>query len=192
MLRAQAKDGQIAPKSLACARTGRWPTAPLNASCSPCTQTECAQTLDGPSVESPVAQRGRAALASRGATFGDSDGVVKKRGAGPGCTTPSTSTKLPRARCCARAGAAEKLRTGATQASLPSKIAPHASRLRVANADLKATRRRGQPLRTCWAGSPASAGCRLRRARTAKARPTTWRCSATTWWRCSRASRPMD
>ena len=59
------------------------------------------------------------------------DGVREKRGAGAGCVTPSTSTKVLRATLCGWLGASARLSTGAKQTSVPSMIAHHSSRVLV-------------------------------------------------------------
>ena len=53
------------------------------------------------------------------------EGVRLKRGAGAGCTRPSTSTKVARAWLCGCRWASHGERTGTAQASVPSKIAVH-------------------------------------------------------------------
>jgi len=67
-----------------------------------------------------------AALCSqrRGAGLGGSDGVPRKRGAGAGWTTPSTSMKLARMTRRLR-----ELHTGVTEASPFQKISHHSSRV---------------------------------------------------------------
>ncbi len=71
---------------------------------------------------------------SRPATGGGlctAPGVRLKRGAGPGCTIPSTSTKVPRARLWGWVWASHGDSTGAPQASVPEKASVHSSRVRV-------------------------------------------------------------
>ena len=61
-------------------------------------------------------------------------GLVRlKRGAGAGCTIPSISMKVPRALLCRWCGASAIDRTGATQASEPSRSAHHSAAVRVAS-----------------------------------------------------------
>src|SRR6266404_303552 len=61
------------------------------------------------------------------------DGVREKRGAGAGCTTPSTSTKILRSAMCGCCGASDSDSTGAKQTSVPSMIAHHSARVFVLN-----------------------------------------------------------
>ena len=87
------------------------------------------------------------------------EGVRLKRGAGAGCTTPSTSTKVDRAWLCGCRCASHGERTGATQASVPSKTASHSSRVLVATDGGTRSFMAGQfALSFCAAkrGSPAS------------------------------------
>src|SRR3982075_1489664 len=56
------------------------------------------------------------------------EGVREKRGAGAGCTTPSTSTKILRSAMCGCFGASDSDSTGAKQTSVPSMIAHHSAR----------------------------------------------------------------
>src|ERR1700730_17822892 len=70
-----------------------------------------------------------------GASGGDgvADGVRLKRGAGAGWVMPSTVTKVPRALLWGWFGASSSERTGAKQASLPSRRRHHSSRVFVLN-----------------------------------------------------------
>jgi hypothetical protein len=60
--------------------------------------------------------------------------VRENRGAGAGCTMPSTATCAPRATACGCAAASAKSSTGNAHASAPSNTLSHSSRVLVANA----------------------------------------------------------
>ena len=81
-------------------------------------------------------------------TYACADGVREKRGAGAGCTTPCTVTKVPRAWLCTCCGASSKSSTGAKHASVPSSSAHHSSRVRVRNTSASRSFIMGQPERS--------------------------------------------
>lgn len=84
-------------------------------------------------------------------------GVPLKRGAGAGCTTPSTSTKLPRSLKCACPDASANESTGAKQTSVPSSSAHHSARVRVRTRSATAALAHGQAERSyCDPSSAAS------------------------------------
>src|SRR4029453_10620602 len=58
-------------------------------------------------------------------------GVFEKRGAGAGCTTPLSSTKVPRSALCGWFGASDSESTGAKHTSVCSMISHHSSRVLV-------------------------------------------------------------
>ncbi len=84
------------------------------------------------------------------------DGVREKRGAGAGCTAPSTSTKVERATLCGCRCASQGERTGTTQASVPSKMADHSSRVLVLKISPKRAFMADHSSRAIWCGSDAS------------------------------------
>ena len=79
-----------------------------------------------------------------------------KRGAGAGWTTPATSVKVRRDRLCGWSGASAGERTGAAQASLPSKIASHSARVLAAKTAANRSFISGQASRSIWSGSSSA------------------------------------
>ena len=84
-------------------------------------------------------------------------GVRENRGAGSGCTSPSTSAKTARAARWGSDSTSSGARTGVTQASVPAKTATHSSRGRRAIAAATSARCLPQSARSCWAWGVSSA-----------------------------------
>ena len=78
-----------------------------------------------------------------------------KRGAGAGWTTPSTSTKVSRARLWGWAGASPSESTGAKHTSLPSMISHHSSRVFVRKMAANRSVAFAHSSRSNWAGREA-------------------------------------
>ncbi len=76
-------------------------------------------------------------------------GVRLNRGAGDGCKTPSSSTKVARSRLWGCSAASRRFSTGAKHASVPSRISHHSERLFEAKIDANRRRTSGHRDRSC-------------------------------------------
>ena len=117
-----------------------------------------------------------------GGGVGAPAGVREKRGAGACWVTPSRSISDPRAAMCAFCGASAKVSTGDMQASVPSKIAAHSSRVLDRNFSVKTFF--SCPASRCRSGRGSSAGsssrpCSSRRRTAARSRRRPCTCRRT-------------